>query len=179
MLGALGDVDDPAAGEGDERTPDRALVLMMSTRRSLPQIADHLQVPVPVARRCMHATYAALCEQPQKCRAERAGAWVARLNGRLIPISCIEIRVKVQRSDEREDPVQVGLSTTSPKMIVSGVRRRPPGRRTHRACDRTTILGPETRSAWRSFAPSGSPVPERGRIRPCPDSRRMGGPDIT
>jgi LuxR family transcriptional regulator, maltose regulon positive regulatory protein len=60
LLGALGDVDDPVAGEGDERTPDRALVLMMSTHRSLPQIADHLQVPVPVARRRMHATYAAL-----------------------------------------------------------------------------------------------------------------------
>jgi LuxR family transcriptional regulator, maltose regulon positive regulatory protein len=60
LLGALGDVDDSAAGEGDERTPDRALVLMMSTRRSLPQIADHLQVPVPVARRRMHATYVAL-----------------------------------------------------------------------------------------------------------------------
>ena len=60
LLGALGDVDDPAAGEDDEQTPDRALVLMMSTPRSLPQIADHLQVPVPVARRLMHATYAAL-----------------------------------------------------------------------------------------------------------------------
>jgi LuxR family maltose regulon positive regulatory protein len=60
LLGAIGDVDGGSAGHQGTWVLDPELVQMLSSHRSLVQIADRLCVPVPVARGRMHATYAAL-----------------------------------------------------------------------------------------------------------------------
>jgi LuxR family maltose regulon positive regulatory protein len=61
LLAVLGDVDRwPVPPKDGERALDRALVRMLPSDCSVAQIADELRVPVPVARRRMHAAYSAL-----------------------------------------------------------------------------------------------------------------------
>jgi ATP/maltotriose-dependent transcriptional regulator MalT len=60
LLRVLGDLENTSTGGSGEGRADLAVVRMLPSPRSLAQIADHLQVPVPVARNRVHATYAAL-----------------------------------------------------------------------------------------------------------------------
>jgi LuxR family transcriptional regulator, maltose regulon positive regulatory protein len=59
LLRVLGDLGNTPSGYGEEQA-DLAVVRMLPSPRSLAQIADHLQVSVPVARGRVHAAYIAL-----------------------------------------------------------------------------------------------------------------------
>jgi len=60
LFGAPGDADGCSVGQQGTWVLDPELVQMLSSHRSLVQIADGLCVPVPVARGRMHTAYAAL-----------------------------------------------------------------------------------------------------------------------
>ena len=60
LLRVLGDLGNTAISGSGEEQADLAVVRMLPSPRSLAQIADHLQVSVPVARGRVHAAYTAL-----------------------------------------------------------------------------------------------------------------------
>jgi ATP/maltotriose-dependent transcriptional regulator MalT len=60
LLRVLGDLENTAISGSGEEQADLAVVRMLPSPRSLAQIADHLQVSVPVARGRVHAAYTAL-----------------------------------------------------------------------------------------------------------------------